>query len=359
MENTAILMPNWIGDFILALSVIERKYIAKDRVTLIIPEKLVQLGAVINPYKSIVYHRSTRDDFKSTVNEIRQKGFSRIYLLAYSFSAAYLAFRCDIRVRRGLRSEGRSLLLTDHVPHSSKNRSFHVTREYAQVLETPCIPPEFHSGFTPPSVSPDRSSRTTIIVCPGAAFGPTRRWSGFNEIVTRLPHHHFTLLGNTNDAEIIDREIPFTSTNVENLAGKTTLAEAAQIIATASLVVANDSGLLHLAGYFGIPAIGIYGSTSPRWTRPLGNTTAIVSSRTSCAPCFRKTCRYGTPHCLSSLSTDHIVGILLDAIDKHIPDRFRNRTARHDAEIKGKPYALSRPDSKTGTPAVAAPPLQT
>ncbi|MBN1759653.1 MAG: lipopolysaccharide heptosyltransferase II [Chitinispirillaceae bacterium] len=306
MEKTAILMPNWVGDFILALSVVQNKFVPGDDVTLIVPEKLALLSKMINPFATIIYCRVDELEYQATVQEIRREKFNRIYLLPRSFSAALLSFRSGIPHRRGIQSELRSFLLTDRLPRSTENRSVHLTREYARVLNTSYVPPEFHRGGALKNVA--RNNRQhTIVLCPGAAFGATKRWPHFGELITKQPQHHFTLLGDKNDVQWVRDRFPSTTPNSNNLVGKTTLAEAAAIIASSTLVVANDSGLLHLAGYLGKPAIGIYGSTSPEWTRPLGTKTIVLSSGCTCAPCFKKACPRSTVECLSSIATDRVV----------------------------------------------------
>jgi heptosyltransferase-2 len=50
----------------------------------------------------------------------------------------------------------------------------------------------------------------------------------------------------------------------------------AAVLAGARKVVANDSGPLHLAVAVGAPALGIFGVTDPRRTRPWGPTGAVV-----------------------------------------------------------------------------------
>lgn len=191
----------------------------------------------------------------------------------------------------------------------------HLTREYARVLNTSYVPPEFHHGGALKNVALN-NRQPTIVLCPGAAFGTTKCWPYFGKLVDRLPQYHFTLLGDRNDVQWVQELFPSSARNIDNLVGKTTIAEAAGIIASSSLVVANDSGFLHLAGYLGKPAIGIYGSTSPDWTRPLGNGTIALSSGCTCAPCFKRTCRETTIECLSSITVDQVLRKITEMLEK-------------------------------------------
>ncbi|MBT8762490.1 glycosyltransferase family 9 protein [Desulfohalobiaceae bacterium Ax17] len=55
------------------------------------------------------------------------------------------------------------------------------------------------------------------------------------------------------------------------------------ILARAKMVIGNDSGPLHLAGYMGIPGISLFGPTSPKQWAPQGM--HILTSPKGCAPC--------------------------------------------------------------------------
>jgi hypothetical protein len=62
------------------------------------------------------------------------------------------------------------------------------------------------------------------------------------------------------------------------------LAEAATAIGECSAFLANDSGLAHLAGGLGVPAVVIYGMTSAVRGLPIGPAVAVTAP-TPCAPC--------------------------------------------------------------------------
>ena len=126
--------------------------------------------------------------------------------------------------------------------------------------------------------------RPIIGFCPGAEFGPAKRW----------PHYHYSklaemlitqgyaveLFGSAKDESVgeeIRQVLPEELREFcVNLAGKTNLNEAVDLIANCTAVVTNDSGLMHIAAAVNRPLIALYGPTSPQYTPPLSDKATII-----------------------------------------------------------------------------------
>jgi heptosyltransferase-2 len=93
-----------------------------------------------------------------------------------------------------------------------------------------------------------------------------------------------------------------------NLVGKTTPAQAFAIMQKISLVVSEDSGLMHMAWVSGIPTIVFFGSTRSDWSRPLSKHTFFFDSADlECGSCMQTVCKYGDNHCMTRISPNSIV----------------------------------------------------
>jgi heptosyltransferase-2 len=97
-----------------------------------------------------------------------------------------------------------------------------------------------------------------------------------------------------------------------NLAGKTTLAEAIDIMAACALAVSNDSGLMHVAAALNLPVVALYGSTSPEFTPPLAPMAKILTTPIECRPCFDRECRFGHKRCMTDIEPARVLTAILD-----------------------------------------------
>jgi heptosyltransferase-2 len=308
MNSSIVLLPNWIGDMLLALSMILRlPESRRSNTTLLVPGQMSSLVGMLCDLPLIEYDRSNADNRRRTISTVRTQGFQTMYLLPFSFSSAWFSMNTGIPVRRGLSREMRRFLLTDPLPgdviNTNSKKLHHITSEYAEILDMPFSPPEEWSGIT---VTPDKSYIGSIVYCPGAAYGPAKKWPNYPDLVLLQERYNIVVLGSREDRESAQEIVRMAPKRVTDLTGKTSLSEVAAIMSGARGVVSNDSGLMHLAAYIGTPVIGLFGSTSPVWTRPLGKKSLAMNFPEPCAPCFCKTCRYHHYRCLKNITPDAV-----------------------------------------------------
>lgn len=315
MNPSIVLLPNWIGDMLLALSIVTRlPETRRSNTTLLVPEQMSGLVRMLCDLPLIEFARNDTNERKSTVTAVRSGNFHTIYLLPFSFSSAWFALKSGVPVRRGLSREMRRFLLNDPLPGDLRNKSQHITSEYARILDTPFRSPETWTG-TP--VLPDDSYKGSIVYCPGAAYGPAKQWPHFAELARLQEQYHIVVLGTRNDQESAQKIVRVAPGRVTDLTGRTSLTEAAAIMSGACGVVSNDSGLMHLAAYIGTPVIGLFGSTSPVWTRPLGKRSMAMNFPEQCAPCFQRTCRYQHYRCLENIKPDAVAAVMANLLGSH------------------------------------------
>ncbi|MEF8700396.1 MAG: glycosyltransferase family 9 protein [Candidatus Accumulibacter sp. UW20] len=105
----------------------------------------------------------------------------------------------------------------------------------------------------------------TLAIHAGCKAGwPWKKWHGHGELA-----RHFARVLRVGTAADEDASGTYFATpidwpaHVEDATAPRTLADSARLIAACSAMVANDSGLMHLAAALGVPTLGIFGLTSP------------------------------------------------------------------------------------------------
>lgn len=97
---------------------------------------------------------------------------------------------------------------------------------------------------------------------------------------------------------------------VMNCAGETSLVEMGGWFSSMNLVVANDSGPLHMAAAVGIPVVTMFGPTDPRRTGPYGAGHHVVRSEMDCCPCLGKECRLPQIECMINITPEQVMRVV-------------------------------------------------
>lgn len=120
---------------------------------------------------------------------------------------------------------------------------------------------------------------------PSAAY-ELKRWpiESFAELIASLPNEKFWIFGGPDD-HFLEALVKVAPDRVENLAGKLNLAETAGHVAICKSVVANDTGVLHIAEQLGRPTIALMGPAP--FGFPSRPTTKILERDLYCRPCSK------------------------------------------------------------------------
>ncbi len=105
-------------------------------------------------------------------------------------------------------------------------------------------------------------------------------------------------------------------TRLLDLVGRTTASEAFGVLRRTTIVVSEDSGLMHLAWVAGAPTLGLFGSSRHVWSAPHGNySLCLHSGDLPCGACMDTECRYGDVHCLTRYTPERVVEAALGLLE--------------------------------------------
>ena len=136
--------------------------------------------------------------------------------------------------------------------------------------------------------------RPWFVVAPGARW-VTKRWppESFARVVNELVRQHggsAFLVGAPDEVELGDRLWASLDAPNRNFTGKTSLIEMAGILSLGDLILANDSGPLHVAVALERPVVAPFFCTKPNLTGPYGHDEGTVWTPRACRGSLVRRC---------------------------------------------------------------------
>jgi heptosyltransferase-2 len=342
VQRILVRSTNWVGDAVMSIPALEALRARFPRAEIVLLSKpwvseLFFRHPAVNRqiiYKPKSEHRGATG-FMKLVGEIRAEQFDTAVLFQNAFQAAWMASLARIPLRIGYNRDNRGFLLHDAIEPPLPAAYGHQANYYLQLL--------FRAGMIakPAPVQEIRirltdeektwalrkldalglgGQRFLIGLAPGAAFGPAKRWlperfAGLADRLIGALSADVLIFGSAAErplAEEIAGSMKHTPTIV---AGETSLRQLLSLMAGCRLIVANDSGPMHLAAAMGIPLVAIFGSTDERATGPLGRRIRIIKKGVECSPCGRRECPIDF-RCMADLSVEEVYRATLEFV-KH------------------------------------------
>ena len=252
---------------------------------------------------------------KALAARLKQEGYGTALIMPRTWKAALAPFLAGIPERTGFVGEARFFLLNDLRFGERSCRAWSIAaprwrcrpaplcRRHWPVPELKVPPAEIAAWRSRRGLAAE--SRPVVALAPGAV-GPSKRWpsASYAALARRLLAEGFAVwvLGGPDEkplaAEIVG------ATDARDLTGHD-LRDAILALASASVAVSNNSGLLHVAAALGTPSIGIFGPTSPWHWAPLNPLAATIETKSvlDCRPCHKPVCRLGHHRCMRDIGS--------------------------------------------------------
>jgi heptosyltransferase-2 len=321
--KTLIIGPSWVGDMVMAQSLF--KAIKQQRpdacIDVLAPawsrpltERMPEVNRAID---MPLGHGEFRPLQRCRLGKsLRKEHYDQAIVLPRSLKSAIVPFCAGIPRRTGYVGEMRYGLLNDARPLDKQALPMTVHRFVALALERnaaqppPVMPPSLQVSEASVQaalqhVGIARPGQSLLVLCPGAEYGEAKRWPAAH--YAEVARHYLDqgwlvwLMGSDKDRPVTAEINSLCRQRCGDLAGRTRLGDAIDLMSLADQVVSNDSGLMHVAAALNRPLVAIYGSSDPGFTPPLNPEASIVRLGLDCSPCFKRECPLGHMKCLKDL----------------------------------------------------------
>ncbi|MFC4930336.1 lipopolysaccharide heptosyltransferase II [Massilia sp. GCM10023247] len=323
--RTLVISPNWIGDAVMAQPLLARlKEQHPERpIDVLAPPAVAAVWRAVlevdtvleTPFRHKALQLRERWKFARV---LRARGYADAYVLPNTLKYALIPWLAGIPKRVGYKGEMRYGLI--NVMHIDEQPPRPMVRFYAALAEAPAavLAPARRPRLSVPGERIAAAcarlglpaAGTVVAFAPGAEFGQAKRWPPRHfaalaqAIVEQDRAASIVLLGSPKDRATCDEVLALAgdaAANMLNLAGQTKLDEAFAVIARCAAVVANDSGLLHVASGLNRPVIALYGPTDPEHAPPFSDIARSLSLRLDCSPCRQRECPLGHHNCMEQM----------------------------------------------------------
>jgi len=351
---------NWLGDAVMSTPALMRlrETYPNARITLLCHQKLQELWEA-HPAVDQVLVFSSEDSLWAISRRLARHKFDAAILFPNSPRSAMQVWLARVPVIVGMAAPWRNWMLTHaiparrgHVPMRKRTpKEIHYLQS-GRIKPEPPPPPAAHHLYhylhivaavganpeplaplvaVPPAIQERIQNRLgplsgpLIGICPGAEYGPAKRWPKENFIKLALELYQrwnatIVLLGGHHDAHTTAIIAKSAGDKVRDWAGQTSLGELAAVLKACRVVVANDSGPMHLAAAVGTPVVALFGSTSPLLTAPGlpgDKMHTILWQQAPCSPCFLRECPTDF-RCLKEMTVDQVLKALAPLLDQKL-----------------------------------------
>jgi len=324
-----VVAPAWVGDMVMAHGLVRilnrREAVTVDMLAPAASAPLADRmpGVRITHLLEIDHGELGWGKRRSEARRLATENYDQAIVLPNSFKSALIPYWAGIERRTGWTGESRVVVINDR--RSLEESRYPLMVERFMALGLPADG-ELQKPYPLPQLKADEERAVELrgqhqlatdgitILCPGAEFGPAKRWpvKHFAALARHEVHvgREVWLIGSPAEVAVcrdIEQQVP---RGLVNLAGRTSLLDALDLISLAGRVICNDSGLMHVAAALGRKVIAVFGSTSPEFTPPLGVTAQVVRLDLACSPCFERVCPLGHLRCLEELQPEQVIEVL-------------------------------------------------
>lgn len=322
-----IIKPSSLGDIVHALPTLSalRTRFPRATISWLVKREWADLLKRVEGLDRVWPVRGGLPGWLAQVRGLRAARFDLVVDLQGLLRSGMMARLAGAPVRIGLANarEGSPWLYTHRV--GVPEADMHAIDRYLLVARAlgATVPPRPVYALRPSIADHDRVARLRqakglsgdrpYIAMVVSARWPTKRWPAafFADTADRIQQEglgRVALIGGLEDRGVAQQVTRAMKTDAVDLVDACGVGLLPALLQTASLLVSNDSGPMHVAAAMGTPVVALFGPTSPSRTGPYGPRHLVLQNPVPCSPCFSTRCRNATfLECLTGISPSEVV----------------------------------------------------
>lgn len=260
------------------------------------------------------------------IEALRSRRFdAAVIFTVYSQSplpAAYLCYLAGIPLRLAQCRENPYHLLTDWVQESEPERwiRHEVRRHLDLAAQVGCRTADERLSFTVPQRARRKTAaavralgvgaQTPVIVVHPGASAPSRRYPATSfaravDLALERVGGAAVFTGSAEEIALVESVRGAMSQRSYSLAGELGLAELGALLEGAALLIANNTGPVHIAAALGTPVVDLYALTNPQHT-PWQVRSEVLFADVPCRFCYKSVCPAGHHRCLTRVPPEAV-----------------------------------------------------
>lgn len=273
-RTIAVIRTDRLGDMVLTLPMFPalRSLFPSARLVLIAAQYVEPLVRNLSCIDEVIYLDAQTDDLQTI---LRRHGVDAVFAPRPRASEAWAALRAGVKLRIGSAYRWYAPLYNRRIREHRADAQFHEAEYNVRMImhAFDCPMPRVELVSPRENLLRPNHAAPRIIIHPGSG-GSAKDWPAqrFGELAVMLRQRHnaeILITGIERERDLCE-EVLRACPEAENLCGAHDLESMIDLIATSDLLVANSTGVLHVAASLGVAVLGLFPSTPSMSARRWG-----------------------------------------------------------------------------------------
>lgn len=319
VKKILCIKPRGIGDIILSTIILKNLKLFLPEITIdYLTEEFAKAAVSTHPLVTKVITYNKDDSIISVIKRIRKEKYDMVIDLWSNPKSAQITFFSGAKFRVGYSYRGRKYAY--NFKASSGRGNYHSAEhnlELLKILNIPILNKEVNyyldkksEDFANSFLSNKVMGKDLIGIIPSGGWDskrcPKEKWIEIIEkIIERFDSSILILWGPEDYHDALYISNNFGSEVI--LAPETDLKQMAGLMSRCNLIIANDSGPMHISAALGVPTLGLFGPTDPVKHGPYSDKSDyVIKSDLNCIICNKLICPFNK-ECFYEMNTNEII----------------------------------------------------